>query len=281
MRGVYVAKAACMSRRLAETDCSGLLLSRFHSAVNLFFPHFPDGTGRLITLFAPAKSLAPDSLRLSEAAFDAVRQIPVESRVSKQGSQLIWETAPFILTFGDNLTENPRIPACRPAEIRRAAAWVKNALGKPCGLDSLPRDERDGRTENLVRLADCLRRGDKAEALRRLKAGAGAGPGLTPSTDDMAVGIIAALRACGCTASFPEPEVVYAALEGRTTEVARHYIRCALEGFISETLRDALAGQAAGWKRLAETGASSGIDTITGLEIGRRVWEEQDMGGKL
>ena len=124
-----------------------------------------------------AKSLAPDSLRLSEAAFDAVRQIPVESRVSKQGSQLIWEAAPFILTFGDNLTENPRIPACRPAEIRRAAAWVKNALGKPCGLDSLPRDERDGRTENPVRLADCLRRGDKAEALHRLKAGAGAGPG--------------------------------------------------------------------------------------------------------
>ena len=28
MRRVYVAKAACMSRRLAETDCSGLLLSR-------------------------------------------------------------------------------------------------------------------------------------------------------------------------------------------------------------------------------------------------------------
>ncbi|GEM_PF-6030269 len=281
MRGGYVAEAACMSRRLAETDCSGLLLSRFHSAVNLFFPHFPDGTGRLITLFAPAKSLAPDSLRLSEAAFDAVRQLPVESRVIKQGTRLIWETPPFILVFRDNLTENPRIPACRPADIGRAAVWVKTALGKPCGLDSLPRNERDGRIENLVRLADCLRRGDKAEALHRLKAGAGAGPGLTPSTDDMAVGIIAALRACGCTASFPEPETAYAALEGRTTEVARHYIRCALEGFISEALRDALKGQAAGWKRLAETGASSGIDTITGLEIGRRVWEGQDMGGKL
>ena len=63
--------------------------------------------------------------------------------------------------------------------------------------------------------------------------------------------------------------------------MARHYIRCALEGFISEALRDALKGQAAGWKRLSETGASSGIDTITGLEIGRRVWEGQDMGGKL
>lgn len=281
MPAAYAALGARMTGRLARTGGAGRVHSRFHSAVNLVFPGLTDGRERLITLFAPDRPLSPDSLRLSQAAFDAVRALPLDSRVEKRGPLLLWETPALAIAFGDRLADNPRIPACRPAEIGRAAAWVKNDLGKTDGLAGLPPAERGRRIAELYRLADALRQGDTAAALDRLKACAGAGPGLTPSSDDMAVGIIAALRACGCTAPFPEPEAACAALAGRTTDVARHYIGCALEGSISEPLRDALAGTAGGWKRLAETGASSGADTIAGLEIGRRVWEGQTAGGGL
>ena len=276
MSAAYEASRACMNRFLAETDSDGWLHSCFHTAVNLFFPLPPHGTGRLVTLLAPERDLVPDSLILPADAFAAVQRLPAAGQVKKRGALIRWEGPSLAVSFGNVRTDNPKIPACRGEDIGRAAAQVKARLQKPHGLKRLPDRDCATRIRNLYRLAEYLRRGRTEEAVYWLAASAGAGPGLTPSSDDMIVGIIAALRSAGCRAPFPEPEDVYAALEGRTTEVGRHYICCALEGGISETMRNALRGDASAWDRLAETGATSGIDTITGLEIGVRVWIKQN-----
>ncbi len=278
MSAVYDAPRACMDQPLVDANREGWLHSGFHTAVNLFFPPSSQDTGRLITLLAPGRALVPDSLLLSEEAFAAVQRLPLDSRVHKQGTLLIWKNPPLCLSFGHTRTDNPQIPACRAENILCAVAQIQTNTHKPHGLKQLYGSDCANRIQGLYRLAECLKRGQTMQALHRIVESVGAGPGLTPSSDDMMVGILTALRSLGCRAPFPDAAAAYAALEGRTTDVGRQYICRALEGSISETMRDALTGNASAWNQLAETGATSGIDTLTGLEIGCRVWTKPTTG---
>lgn len=278
MPAVYDVPRACMDQPFADMNREGWLHSSFHTAVNLFFPPSSQDTGRLITLLAPGRALVPDSLLLSEEAFAAVQWLPLNSRVQKQGTLLIWENPPLCLSFGHTRTGNPLIPACHAETILRAVAQIRTNAHKSHGLEQLYGAGCAGRIQGLYWLTESLKRGQTVQALHQIVESAGAGPGLTPSSDDMMVGILTVLRSLGCRAPFPDAAAAYAALEGRTTDVGRQYICRALEGCISETMRDALAGNVSAWNQLAETGATSGIDTLTGLEIGCRVWIKPTTG---
>ncbi|MEV0623468.1 DUF2877 domain-containing protein [Nonomuraea sp. NPDC050404] len=119
-------------------------------------------------------------------------------------------------------------------------------------------------------------RRDVSEAVARL---VGFGPGLTPSGDDLLVGVLAVLSRGGGGAAFHTLASVVRRHAGRTTDVGAHYLRLAAGGHFGEpivNLVDALvtgAGRAAvpaRTKAALRVGASSGADGVAGVLLGLR-----------
>ncbi len=106
----------------------------------------------------------------------------------------------------------------------------------------------------------------------------GLGPGLTPSGDDLLVGLLAALRALEGRSSFdgPASERLLAETGRRTNAVSFTFVSHALEGRFSEPLHRLVTHLAAGtpdeveraMAALGAWGATSGLDTALGAVIG-------------
>jgi len=127
----------------------------------------------------------------------------------------------------------------QPSLVRRRLtqlAAVRQAHGASGLLDDHPRLRRDVRDVGARVLATTTDEADIATAVTRL---VGAGPGLTPSGDDVLVGLLAALLRGGgssphsaSVASWVSAAVVNNAR--RTTDISRHYLRLAARGHFGE-----------------------------------------------
>ncbi|MFD1556483.1 DUF2877 domain-containing protein [Paraburkholderia silviterrae] len=109
----------------------------------------------------------------------------------------------------------------------------------------------------------------------------GRGPGLTPSGDDMLVGMLAAHRACAggpihplLTAATSHVDAAAESWTARTTDVGAAYLIQAMRGRFSRpliALAQALRGTAAETRaactRLRDFGQSSGADTLLGFTV--------------
>jgi hypothetical protein len=119
-----------------------------------------------------------------------------------------------------------------------------------------------------------------------LHALVGAGPGTTPSGDDVIVGAMAGLRACGLADAATSLGRRVLPLLPATTTASGHYLRAAADGRFGEhvhELNDSLeTGRpaAAVIARASRWGATSGVDLLFGLvavlaiAAGRRATEE-------
>jgi hypothetical protein len=108
----------------------------------------------------------------------------------------------------------------------------------------------------------------------------GLGPGLTPSGDDVLVGVMAALTRGGDAAAIQAAlEAISRAVAQReqtTSDVSRHYLRLATRGHFSQSLtelldaltRSSLAEQDRCIRQLLTIGSSSGADTLAGIALG-------------
>jgi hypothetical protein len=124
-------------------------------------------------------------------------------------------------------------------------------------------------------LGPALRAGDTAAARLGCEL-IGLGRGLTPSGDDVLVGLSAALAATGVRwgRSLAGQWARHAA--GRTTRVAEGYHRHAAAGEFAGRLHDLLfavlvgpvEGIPAAVARVAALGATSGLDTLVGVDLG-------------
>jgi hypothetical protein len=104
-----------------------------------------------------------------------------------------------------------------------------------------------------------------------LKALVGAGPGTTPTGDDIIVGTLAGLRA----ASRPEHAATLgrqlSPMLGATTTTAAHYLAAAIDGRFGEHVHEFIAALSAGAPTNATIelasrwGATSGVDLLVGL----------------
>ncbi|HYN32852.1 MAG TPA: DUF2877 domain-containing protein [Ilumatobacteraceae bacterium] len=113
----------------------------------------------------------------------------------------------------------------------------------------------------------------------------GRGPGLTPSGDDVMVGMLAVLhRATSPTVSTPMIDELSRALPGllgRTTPISAHYLRLAVRGAFTErlvelvdTLRNETMPHDALVKAFDDvlaTGATSGADALGGIDLTMRM----------
>lgn len=111
----------------------------------------------------------------------------------------------------------------------------------------------------------------------------GLGPGLTPSGDDLLVGLLGALARGSGARARGITEAVTTAIAKRgsgTTDVSRHYLGLAAEGKFSQPLTelfDSLAEpgstalQGARIQQLLSVGATSGADAVAGVALGLAV----------
>ena len=108
----------------------------------------------------------------------------------------------------------------------------------------------------------------RSEALRSM---VGAGPGTTPSGDDVIVGVLAGLRALGLRAEADLLGHDVTPLLSTTTAASRHYLSAAIDGRFGEHVHHLVAALADGespectLRRAGEWGATSGTDLLVGL----------------
>jgi hypothetical protein len=161
----------------------------------------------------------------------------------------------------------PHVPA---APVAERAAWLADwsratPHGTPAALDEL-------RGPLLPLAATVL--AEEPGALARL---VGAGPGTTPTGDDLVVGILAGLHATGDLARAVHLGDELLGLLPRTTRASRHELAAAVDGRFGEALLDLVAelttpephegALAAAAARLATWGASSGRDQAHGAAL--------------
>lgn len=104
-----------------------------------------------------------------------------------------------------------------------------------------------------------------------LRAMVGAGPGTTPSGDDVIVGVLAGLRVLGLRDQSASLCRRVTGLIGATTVASRHYLSAATEGRFGEHVHQLVAALAdedppeRTLTRAASWGATSGTDLLVGL----------------
>jgi Protein of unknown function (DUF2877) len=183
--------------------------------------------------------------------------------------------------------------------IRRAwrTTWVQLQNGSSCdGLGAMlsHRSPRSRLTAALVirarlalpRLVQSVRQFDLSSSLAAALPLVGAGPGLTPSWDDLLIGFLCSLRA----ASGSDPSRwqfidqfgrAMARASTKTTAVSSAYIQRTIAGAGPAWIEDTLAVIAAGdWigahaatARALRVGRTSGVDMMLGVILGSAVWQ--------
>jgi hypothetical protein len=183
--------------------------------------------------------------------------------------------------------------------IRRAwrTAWVQLQSCSSCdGLGAMlsHRLPRSPLTAALVirarvalpRLVQSVRRFDLMSSLTAALPLVGAGPGLTPSWDDLLIGLFCGLRA----SSVRNPRqrrfmdafgLALSRVSARTTAVSRTYIQSTIDGAGPPWLEATLAAIAAGdsirtsaaTARAFRIGHTSGVDMMLGVILGSAVWQ--------
>lgn len=161
----------------------------------------------------------------------------------------------------------------------RAVALLAGLLddGASTGLDAMVLDPRPLRALAAA-LTGAALAGDTARVASVLARLVGAGPGATPTGDDVIVGALAALDAVAGSPGAARAVVARQLLArrlrpllGRTTAIARHDLSAALAGEFAEhvhRLVSALSDQAAVPAAVAAArtwGATSGVDLASGI----------------
>jgi hypothetical protein len=136
---------------------------------------------------------------------------------------------------------------------------------------------------------DALRAGFLQEDNAKLQAGtrylAGLGPGLTPAGDDFLVGLLAAMVACRLQIDEglpPRCQLLAQTAVTHTTRLSAQWLRCAGQGYFGEAwhhLITALNGNTnaaitTAAHRILTTGATSGVDAMSGFLFGINLLED-------
>jgi hypothetical protein len=189
-------------------------------------------------------------------------------------------------------TWSPRLPAgARHAPGRRLTAAVgrtRALAAARAGTDGLGpllagTPARDAFTlaaaARVAALRAALTTGDSAAAASEARGLIGLGVGLTPSGDDLLVGLLAALEATGNPIRPALGRSVAAEARARTTAIGSTALWHATRGEFAERLHDVLiaiglddpdATERAVARAIAY-GATSGVDTLVGLFLGLEV----------
>lgn len=240
--------------------------SVFTHAVNLVFGEV------MVTLVADHDAGIPDSIVLRPEDFSALH-FRYGEPVRLEAKQLVFPAAPMIIDLSCPNHENtfpPGLQLASPEERKRRLSIVKQQFLAEHHLPE-PVEKR------FLGLLLAVNAGDFDKTEKLLLELIGLGSGLTPSADDALLGLLAVrafLTAAGANVPLPEfPTMVHRLSAGRTTDVSRKYLRCAVQGRFSlplvnsaRLLLDLLPPiDTSGLQRLLATGHTSGLDMFRGV----------------
>lgn len=235
--------------------------SVFERAVNLVWHD-----GSLVTLHGPAPLAAPFAAAI--ARLPQAGSLTPGTAVRRRGSRIM--LGPFVLDIAGGTQvdttvhptdEAPGLLASTLASMPRPA--VAPGLSSPTGRWA------------QHRLASGMRRWNPQALVEGACALIGLGEGLTPAGDDCLVGALAILHRFRDPWLACHPEInasITVAARVGTTIVGRDFILHALEGAFSETILRLVTAATAhdvclAVAALAETGGTSGADTLDGMRI--------------
>ena len=253
----------------------GTIHSRFQHTVNLAFP------GRLITVLSGNMPGMPDSIRVCDRAFYDLQDLPVGMKSEKAGNRISFAGSRGIRLFLDGAVSCPDTISLTGGSslLCRQLLEITEAFLPCSGFSRLTPFFRQRICRGLRDFCRALVRGSAKEALI---ACCGMGCGLTPSSDDALVGIMAVCRAGLLPgAALPDSHGLWDRLSGRTTDVSRKYLCCAAEGRFSQPLI-ALFDKSSDEplerrvRAVAAVGSTSGRDTLVGIALALRTGQEND-----
>ena len=296
---------ARLEKEFEKTEhLTGRVHSQFRQVTNICFD-VPGGLPRLITILTPRYTGIPDSLVVSEKYFSKLALLPVGEAVTKNRFSFAFETVAEPLTGTPDCRRTSHM--AQHINFRRNNLTQKNIGSFLKVLTSFLTDHEDGyfNSENsggtniaeehkakvmllLRSFCNALIAEDIEMAVSILPRCVGAGSGLTPSSDDALVGIMAAVTAAklfetsqeyGYTFLYDNKEALMKSIDGKTTDVSLKYLLCAFEGRFSDALLDLIcalfAKNESEWdpilKAVASVGGTSGMDMLSGIEIGCQI----------
>lgn len=293
----------------------GTVHSIFKSVINVSF-EMPEHEKRLITIIPPNIPGIPDSLVVSNDYFKKILILPIGAKVIKEYLTFNFQTIDEHLYGTDkcliksniccdiNLNNTKYYDKLRYiiGNMNRFIATLQEFRMKNSRKDGFTHfsEEKRKKLKILVeQFCDKLFEADEKGLQEVVKKCVGTGPGLTPSTDDILVGIMAVfsgILACGCPAGTKWNTIrdgnrvlnriidivnFNLEIEGLTTDVSRKYLQCALEGRFSDVLLN-LVTVLFSEKRycldplieaIANVGSTSGMDMLLGVEIACRKYK--------
>ena len=242
-------------------ELRGTVVSAYRAALNLL------RRDQVVTITLVELGVVPNGVTVMGA--DDLRAVAAlgEVIVVDVSSALPW--SPILRPFAS--------PPSFDAVARAARAAAARAPSRGFGplLRSLDEDDDDlfraAARPALRLLGLAAQSGDPFGAAEAARSLVGLGAGLTPSGDDVLVGLTAALTAARSELAGP---IARAAADSgmRTTLVARTYLEHAARGEFAERVHDLVAAIAAGDERMVwdamSWGATSGADLSLGVFLG-------------
>jgi hypothetical protein len=240
----------------------------------------------LLTLASPSTGALPNGLVMDTPA-DLRQTVSRQASASVRGSAI--ETEGLVVRLA---AAEPWSPYLEPRGQFRALSDLRGPLASalrrrrdPGGFvdllwlliepDTALREGAARAYPAVARLTRALREVRLDDALAEARALVGLGQGLTPSGDDVLVGISAALRAAGHPLHDRFATGCAVLAQGRTTRVAEMFYSYAATGAFSArvhtlvaSLTDASADLQAAFDLALDWGASSGADCLLGVVLG-------------
>lgn len=229
-------------------------------------------------------------VRNFEKAVSLLRLQP-EQPVTVSGDFLVFPAGKLRLVSRDSQTETAEGMEPKKLRIRQAAESLA-ALGKRRGISMLVRplvlgqepEDTPGQDPyraigqiRFSRLMTAVKDGDGREIRGCLEKLLGLGPGLTPSADDVLLGMIYVFHTLPRKAAGVQPflESVGQLCDRRTTQISAAYLKAMLRGAPFERMEQVFRGicgeQELDIGKLTQIGSASGSEMLLGMLIALRI----------
>lgn len=234
------------------------------SALVLGFPVALSGQGDQVIVTRDSAGLMPGGICLDRIDFDRIHGAIVgRDPASSTVDMSAWTDQTVTISRVDLRLDITAFPPRRIYNLRSAVSMQ----GSSGNRDSLSSPDIIRRRAPAF-AHDALMGAVHVDSLRAL---VGAGPGTTPSGDDIIVGTLAGLRTLGLRVAWIDLGRQLEPLMSRTTSTSRHYLRAAIDGRFGEHVHDLVHDISEGESaehillRASTWGATSGTDLLAGL----------------
>ncbi len=290
-------QAVSIGQAVPRENFDAWVQSVFDSAVNLKLTQ----EDRLITVLLSDHYELPQGIRIATQAAVPLSSLKIDQHASARGGVLRFASSALSIDLRGAPVWTCPLPALnidmRASAVQQAWTTVWGLLNKRQRLqatDLIAGDlfQRDAGSALSRRMSDPVlgliastERMDMEASLQAAQKMIGLGPGVTPSGDDILIGFLAGLWSLAgenpMRLSFIQSfGSALSSITTQTNEISRTYLYHAARGQVASSLSN-LAGAIAKGGEVSQpaqsamrVGHSSGMDSVTGLLIGLRVWDQ-------